>query len=154
MSDFLKAVAMLGVPGSTARWVAHLYHRRVRLTPDDPLDMASFITTLISTRYDVDALIRPCGPTPRIRVALGAVHDAGRIRGLCHAVVLILTAEADYATRPPEENVVLVEVVGSEVTALGVPPKDAYGRDLHIFPPHLCAVCRPTFWMPRFRLTA
>ena len=154
MSGFLKAVARLGAPGSTARWVAHLYYRWVRLTPDDPLDMDSFITTLIATRYDVDALIRPGGPSPRIRAAIGALHDAGRIRGICHAVVLILMAEGDYATRPAEEKAGLVEVVVSELTAMGVPPRHVYGKDLHICPHHLCAVYRPSVWMLRFLLTA
>ena len=60
------------------------------------------------------------------------------------AVVLILTVEGDYAIRPAEEKVVLVEVVGSELTAMGVPPKHAWGKDLHICPHHICAIYRPT----------
>ena len=152
MAAFLRAVATLGAPGRTARWAAHLYHRWVSLMSDDPLDMSSLLTAVIATRYDVDALIHPEGRSPGIRTALNALHDAGRIRGLCHAVVLILTAESDFAGRPAEEKEVLVEVVGLELIRMGVPPELALGEDLHACPSHLCAAYRQSIWMLRLLL--
>ena len=154
MAAFLKAIARQGAAGGTARWAAHLYHRWVRLTPEDPLCLRSLLTALIATRYDVHALVRSGGGSPGIRAALGALDDAGRIRGLCHAVVLILTAEGDYAGRPAEEQEMLVEVVGEELTAMGVPPENAFGRDLTVCPHHLCAVYRPSVRMLRLLLAA
>ncbi len=154
MADFHRAVARQGDPGKTARWVAHLHRRWVRLAPHDSLDMGSFLTTLIATRYDVDALIRPGGRSPGIRAALGALHEAGRIESLCHAVVLMLTAEGDFGTRPAQEQDVLVEVVGGELISMGVPLEHAFGKHLGCSPQHLSAVYRQSVRMLRFMLTA
>ena len=154
MAAFLRAIARRGAAGSTARWAAHLYHRWARLTPEDPLDMGSLLTALIATRYDVDALVQPGGRSPDIRAALGALHDAGRIRSLCHAVVLILTAEGGCAGRHTLEQQVLVEVIGEELTSNGVPPEHAFGEDPRTCPQHLCAVYRPSVQMLRLLLAA
>ena len=152
MAAFFLAVATLGAPGNTARWAAHLYHRWVRLTPDDPLDMSSLLTALIATRYDVDALIHPEGCSPGIRAALNALHGPGSIRSLCHAIILILPAESDFGSRPAEEKEVLVEVVGLELIRMGVLPELALGEDLHACPSHLCAAYRQSIWMLRLLL--
>ena len=154
MAAFLRAIARQGAAGSTARWAAHLYHRWARLTPEDPLDVCSLLAVLIATRYDIDALVQPAGRSPDIRAALGALHDAGRIRGLCHAVVLILAAEGDYADRHAEEQEVSVEVVGEELVSRGVSPEHAFGKDLHVCPQRLCAVYRPSVQMLRLLLAA
>ena len=154
MAAFLKAIARQGAAGSTARWAAHLYHRWARLTPEDPLCMRSLLTALIAARYDVRSLVYPGGCSPDIRAALGALHDAGRIRGLCHAVVLILTAEGDFADRHAEEQDLLVEVVGEELIAMGVPLEQVFGKDLHGCPHHPCAVYQPSVRLLRLLLAA
>ena len=154
MAAFLRAIARQGAAGSTTRWAAHLYHRWARLTPEEPLCMRSLLTALIATRYDVDAFIHPGGCSPGIRAALGALHDAGRIGDLCHAVVLILAAEGDFAERHAEEQEALVEVVGEELTALGIPPEHTFGRDHCVCPHHRCALYRPSVRLLRLILAA
>ena len=72
------------------------------------------------------------------------MHEAGRIESLCHAVVLMLTAEGDFGARPEEEQEVLVEVIGGELISLGVPPEHAFGGDLPACPARCCAAYRQT----------
>ena len=144
MPAFLRAVARLGAAGRAARWTARLYHCWHRLAPEDTVQLDSFITTLIASRYDIDALIRPEGCSQHIRTALATLHDAGRIRGICHLVVLMLAAEGDFADTDADVQTAFVEAVGAELTDNGVPAQLAYGTDLHARRDRLCAIYRPS----------
>ena len=154
MAAFLKAIARRGAVGNTARWAARLYHRWVGLTPDDPVSMNVVLSTLVAARYDVDALVRPGGRSQKVRGALGTLLDAGEVRSICHAVVLILTAEADFADHHCDAKAVLVEVIGAELTAAGVPVEHAFGQDRHLCAAGLCAVYLPSIQLLRLLLQA
>ena len=90
------------------------------LAPDEPLTIDSIVAALIAARYDVDALVCPPGRSPGIRSALGTLREAGGMHGICHLVVLILTAETDFLGLPPGLKTAFIEVIGSELASLGV----------------------------------
>ena len=154
MAGFLNAVARLGAAGGTARWAARVYHRWVRLAPEDPVQLDAVLTTLIATRYDVDALVRPAGNSQRISTALGILQNAGRVRGVCHLVVLMLTAEGHYVDTGDDVKMAHVEVIAAELTANGVPARLAYGEDLSLCPRHLCAAYLPSTRLLKLLLAA
>ena len=152
MTTFLKAVARKGAAGNTACWAARLYHRWVRLTPEDPVALDVVLTALIAARYDVDALLRPGGCSQKIRGALGTLLDAGEIRSICHAVVLILTAEADFADHHDDAKAAIVEVIVAELAAAGIPGEHAFAQDRHLCAEGLCAVYLPSMRLLRLLL--
>ncbi|MCY4565925.1 MAG: hypothetical protein OXE40_15770 [Gammaproteobacteria bacterium] len=147
MAAILNAFATRGVVGKTARWAAHLYHRWQRLAPEDPVVMDSVFAALIATRYDFDTPACPYDRSQRIRTALGILHDAGEIRSICHAVVLIVAAEMDFVAHDRAVNTVYVEVVGAELTSMGVPAEHAFGKDPNTCPERLCTIYLPSIYM-------
>lgn len=156
MGECRKAMAQRGAVGATARWAADLYHRWARLMPEDNLQLDSVFAVLIATRYDLEALAFPGGRAARIRSALEMLRDAGRIRSLCHAVVLLLVAEGDIACdiadNQPWAKEVFVEVIGLELALACVPERYAFGEDLHLCPRRRCSVYQPTVQMLRLLL--
>lgn len=144
MTAFLKAMARRGAVGITARWAAHRYHLWMCLAPEDPVTMDSTVAAFIAARYDVDALVCPLGRSPGIRAALGTLHDAGGIHGICHLVVLILTAETDFLGLPPDVKTAFIEVIGAELTSLGVPEEHVFGNDQDGCPERLCSAYLPS----------
>ena len=153
MATLLKTIATQGAVGETARWAAHLYHRWRRLAPEDPVAVDSVVAALIATRYDIDAFICPGGRSGRIRSALNTLHDAGEIRSICHAVVLMFTAEADHVEHDWPVTTTFVEVAGAELRSLGVPAEHVFGNDPHPCPERLCANYLPSIQMLRLLLS-
>lgn len=154
MAVLLEAIARRGAVGNTARWAAHLYHRWVRLTPEDPVSMNLLLTALVAARYDLDARVWPGGCSQKMRGALGSLLDAGEIRSICHAVVLILTAEADFADHHCDAKAAFIEVIGAELRAAGVPEEQAFGQDRQLCAEGLCAVYLPSIQLLRLLLQA
>ncbi|MDD9997216.1 MAG: hypothetical protein OXP09_00590 [Gammaproteobacteria bacterium] len=144
MTAFLKAMARQGAVGVAARWAAHRYQFYMCLAPDEPVTIDSIVAALIAARYDVDALVCPLGRSPGIRAALGTLREAGGIHGICHLVVLILTAETDFLGLPPGVKTESIEVIGSELAALGVPGEHAFGDDPGGCPESLCCAYLPS----------
>ena len=147
MVALLKTIATHGAVGKTARWAAHLYHRWLRLAPEDPVAMDSMLAVLIATRYDIEACVCPGGRSYRIRGALRTLHDAGEIHSICHAVVLMIAAEADFLDQDWAVKTAIIEVVVAELNSMGVPAEHAFGNDTHPCPERLCAVYLPSTWM-------
>ena len=154
MAAILTAFARRGVVGKTARWAAHLYHRWRRLAPEDPVAMNSILATLIATRYDFDTQACPFDRSQRIRAALGVLQDEGEIHSICHAVVLILAAEVGFVKHEQAVKTAFVEVVGTELTSMGVPTEYAFGRDPHRCPKRLCTFYLPSIHMLELLLDA
>ena len=156
MGKCRKAMARRGAAGATARWAADLYHRWARLMPEDDLQLDSVFAVLIATRYDLEVLAFPGGHAERTRSALEMVRDAGRIRSLCHAVVLILVAEGDIAYDIADDrswaNEAFVEAIGLELALARVPERHAFGEDLHLCPQRRCSVYQPTVRMLKLLL--
>ena len=143
----LKTIATRGAVGKTARWAAHLYHRWLRLAPEDPVAMDSIFAALIATRYDFAAFVCTSDHSHRIRSALRTLHDAGEIRSICHAVVLMIAAETDFVEHDWAAKTAFVEAVGAELMSMGVPSEHAFGEDPYSCPERLCAVYLPSTWM-------
>ena len=135
----LKTRDRQGAAGITACWAAQVYRRLARLAPGEPPGMDSVIATLIATRYDLAARAFPGDFAARIRTALDILRDAGKIRGVCHLVVLMLAAEAVFADRRFQVKALNIEAICAELTAAGVPGKYAFGEDLHLCAERLCS---------------
>ena len=140
MATTPKAVATKGAVGKTVRWAAHLYHRWVRLAPEDAVALDSVLATLIATRYDVEACLCPGDRSQRIRDALRTLHEAGEKRSTCHAVVLMLVAEVDLSNHDRAAMSTFIEVVGAERRSLGVPEEHDFGRGQQPCPERLCKI--------------
>lgn len=101
----------------------------------------------IATRYDFAAFVCSSDHSHRIRSALRTLHDAGEIRSICHAVVLMIAAETDFVERDWAAKTAFVEAVGAELMSMGVPTEHAFGEDPYSCPERLCAVYLPSTWM-------
>ena len=76
--------------------------------------------------------------------ALDTLREAGGIHGICHLVVLILTAETGFLGLPPDSKTAFIEVIGSELAALGVPKEHAFGDGRDGCPESLCSAYLPS----------
>lgn len=152
MGRILRAVARRGAVGGTARWAAKIYDECAEGTEE--LELDRLCATLVTSRYDFEATLRPDGSALQIRTVLGAMGDAGEIRSICHVVVLILAAEAGLSDNHPKAQVDLVDVVASELLAKGVPPDFALGEDSDLAPGMLWSVYLPSLQTMRSMLQA
>ena len=144
MATTPKAVATKGAVGKTVRWAAHLYHRWVRLAPEDAVALDSVLATLIVTRYDVEACLCPGDRSQRIRDALRTLHEAGEKRSTCHAVVLMLVAEVDLLEHDRAVMTTFIEAMRAELTTLDVPAEHAFGKGPHACPERFCKIYLPS----------
>ena len=81
---------------------------------------------------------------PSLSAHGSASWPSGGIHGICHLVVLILTAETDFLGLPPGVKTESIEVIGSELAALGVPGEHAFGDDQGGCPESLCCAYLPS----------
>ena len=114
----------------TARWAAKLYGAYRRRVPQ--VSMEALCATMMLTRYGHEAAAQPDGIAERTLAALHALGQHGAVRSVAHLVVLILTAEAGFATREVLTKGLWIERIVFELRRKSVPMELTLGDEAHL----------------------
>ena len=114
----------------TARWAAKVYNGYRRQAPFVSIDALG--ATVLMTRYAREAAGQPGGSAERALGALQALGENGEIRSVAHLVVLILTAEAGFATHDSMTQSLWIERIVGELRKKAVPMELVLGDDAHL----------------------